>query len=347
MKKSLLIIFILLDSLFSNAQSNSYQINDSVKKYLDTTLNIFQHNALNAKTVDWKVLRHQVYIKAQGAKSNNDILGIFPYIFEQLNDHHGSLIYINNWYGWHPKKTAYSNVEINKAIQEKRGLSSQVINNTIGYILIPGNSDYQMKVTDSIAQQIRDSINKIHSKNIKAWIIDLRINNGGSMYPMLAGLGPLLGDGKIGGFSNQSGKITNLWIIKNGNLWIDSNQMSNVKADLLKINYQIPIAVLVSGRTASSGEVVAISMEGRPNTIIIGEPTAGYTTANTSFSINTYSTLNIASLYEVDRNNHAYKNNISPNIIINDGDNLKNLKSDLKVKAAIDWIYKKTKQWER
>jgi carboxyl-terminal processing protease len=343
MKKSILITFFLINALILNAQSNSYQINDTVKKYLDTTLNIFQSNALNGKSVDWKVLRQEVYSKAQGAKSNNDILSIFPYIFEQLNDHHGSLIYMNNWYSWHPQKPAYSNVEINEAIKEKKGLSSQLINNNIGYILIPGNSDYEMKATNSIAQQIRDFISKINSMNVKAWIIDLRINNGGSMYPMLAGLGPLLGEGKIGGFCNQQDKVINIWFIKNGNLSVDSNQMSNIKEDFLNNNHRIPVAVLVSGRTASSGEIVAISMEGRPNTIIIGEPTAGYTTANSSFALNPYSTLNLATLYEVDRNNKAYKNKVIPDIQIYNGDNLKNLNYDLKVKAAIDWINNKTK----
>jgi len=46
---------------------------------------------------------------------------------------------------------------------------------------------------DSIANDITSNINEINSAWLKAWIIDLRINTGGNMYPILLGLKEFIG----------------------------------------------------------------------------------------------------------------------------------------------------------
>jgi len=43
--------------------------------------------------------------------------------------------------------------------------------------------------------------------HIKCWIIELRINTGGNMYPIIAGLSDLIGKGRLVVFS---GRINNL-----------------------------------------------------------------------------------------------------------------------------------------
>jgi carboxyl-terminal processing protease len=54
--------------------------------------------------------------------------------------------------------------------------------------------------TFSLSREIKNAIARINEKNIKGWIIDLRINTGGNMYPMIAGLTEFLGEGRVGGF---------------------------------------------------------------------------------------------------------------------------------------------------
>ena len=51
-----------------------------------------------------------------------------------------------------------------------------------------------------LPQQIQDQIKIMdHPYNI-GWIVDLRGNGGGNMWPMLAGIGPILGEGIAGYF---------------------------------------------------------------------------------------------------------------------------------------------------
>ena len=44
--------------------------------------------------------------------------------------------------------------------------------------------------------------------HLAGWIVDLRHNRGGNMWPMVAGLGPLLGEGRAGAFVDPDGGAT-------------------------------------------------------------------------------------------------------------------------------------------
>lgn len=155
------------------------------------------------------------------------------------------------------------------------------------------------------------------------------------MYEMLAGLGVLLGDGKVGSFADQHKKPEGDWIIKGGNIFLDSAQVSNISNDLpvKKVKRKIiPIAVLISGRTASSGEVVAISTIGRANTIQISENSVGYTTGNKGFKINGQAGLNLTVDFDADRTGKIYRNYVIPQISVSSRDDFEYLERDQKSK---------------
>ncbi|WP_432712309.1 S41 family peptidase [Pedobacter sp.] len=313
---------------------------DSVKSYLDKSLLIIEANALNSKNVNWKELRQHVYNKASGAKRYEDILPIYPYIFEQIDDHHGSLKYKNKTYSWNKNDGIKVNQTIKSATKKYSFVRSEKIGKDIGYILIPGNNDFRGQLIDSISRDIKNAIAKINDKNIKGWIIDLRVNTGGNMYPMIAGLTEFIGEGRVGGFITPALQPDGDWIIKNGTFYVDSVKVSPVKYKGHPIKKDVPVAILISSYTASSGEMTAITTIGRYKSILIGEPTAGYTTTNLGFKLNEYSGLNLAVDYAADRNGKIYPENINPDILVSEGDNFEVLHKDQKVKKAIAWIRK-------
>jgi carboxyl-terminal processing protease len=199
MNRFLLIALFFLPCIIK-AQSNSPVIVDSVKSYLDKSLLIIENNALNSQKVNWKELRENVYSKASGAKRYEDILSIYPYIFEQIDDHHGSLKYKDKTYSWNKNDGVKVNNAIKAATKKYTSVRSEKIGREVGYILIPGNNDFRGQHMDSISRDIKNAIAKINDKHIKGWIIDLRINTGGNMYPMIAGLTEFIGEGRVGGF---------------------------------------------------------------------------------------------------------------------------------------------------
>lgn len=335
MNKYILIALFFLPGIL---KAQDHSIADSVKSYLDKSFLIIERNALNSKNVVWEDLRKKVYSKASGAKSYEDILPLYPYIFEQIDDHHGSLQYKNKTYGWNKTVKVQVNNTIKTATKKYASPRSEKIKNDIGYILIPGNNDYRGQHMDSISRNIKRAIAKISNPKIKGWIIDLRINTGGNMYPMIAGLTEFLGEGRVGGFVTPSHQNYGDWIIKNGAFYVDSVKVSPVKYEGYPIQREIPIAVLISGNTASSGEMTAITTIGRHKSVLIGEPTAGYTTTNLGFKLNEYSGLNLAVDYATDRNGKVYPKHIDPEILITDGDNFDDLANDKKIKKAISWL---------
>lgn len=334
------LVFLLCFPIIIKAQSNSPVMADSVKAYLDKSLQIIEANALNSKKVNWQKLRQDVYARVSGAKRYEDILPVYPYIFEQIDDHHGSLKYKSKSYSWNKRGGPMVNDAIKVATRKYSFIRSERIAKDIGYILIPGNSDFRGQGMDSISSAVKMAIAKINDHNIKGWIIDLRVNTGGNMYPMIAGLTEFLGEGRVGGFITPGYQPDGDWVIKNGSFYVDTVKVSPVMYKGHPVEKDVPLAILISGYTASSGEMTVITTIGRKNSILIGEPTAGYTTTNLGFKLNEYSGLNLAVDYASDRNGKIYPNNIRPDILVNNGDNFEMLKNDKKVRKAISWLRK-------
>ncbi|UKB83138.1 S41 family peptidase [Chryseobacterium sp. MEBOG06] len=346
MKNKILIFFIVL-SIFNllNAQKQIVFKNDSVKQYLDKTLLLIHDNALNKNKIDWNALKVEAYEKTKDADHIQDALFIFPYLFEKIDDHHGWLTYNNKNYRWNKSRPKYTNETIKNAVKDNDKVYAALIDKNTGYIRIPGNNDFGAKKMDSIAENIVNEIDQINSNKIKGWIIDLRLNTGGNMYPMMAGISDLNGDQeKVGGFVTSDKKSEGEWILKNGTIYIDANQVLKRKKLKNSVKKQLPVAILISGYTASSGEMTAISFIGRKNTKVFGEESGGYTTTNQGFKIDENSGINLAVGYVVDRTGKVYVENIKPDVEITGGDNFKDLNKDKKIAVSAKWIKEMAKR---
>jgi C-terminal processing protease CtpA/Prc len=78
----------------------------------------------------------------------------------------------------------------------------------IGYVRVRSTTDVGEDAT-SFATTLQQTIRtKDTSVDVVGWIVDLRGNSGGNMWPMVAGIGPILGEGIIGHFVNSR----DLWV---------------------------------------------------------------------------------------------------------------------------------------
>ncbi|TGE23677.1 hypothetical protein E5K00_00250 [Hymenobacter aquaticus] len=341
MRKLFFVPLFLSLATAAQAQHNSYGITDSVKTYLDKSLDVFQTYALHRAEVDWPRLRETAYAKAAGATTYEALTPLYPFLFEQVQDHHGWYSFRGKKYGWSKPTPPYANAAVLDELKKKPGVRVRILNKNVGYLLIPGNSDFGMSNVTANAQAIRDSICRVQQgRRLKGWIVDLRLNDGGNMYPMLAGLGSLLGDGLLGGFVEPRGESSGQWIIRKGDMYVDTNRVTRVLDRCPSPKKNVPVAVLLSGRTASAGEVVAISFAGRPNARSFGEPSAGYTTANDGHKLPGGAGLTLAGTYEVDRNSRAYIDKVLPDVEIIGGDNFTTFADDQKIRAALRWLKK-------
>lgn len=178
------------------------------------------------------------------------------------------------------------------------------------------------------AQRIQDAIRNSDHPDIIGWIVDLRENGGGNMWPMVAGIGPILGE-EIAGYFVDVNNAHNSWRYKDGASFIDGYSIMTLEAPYELINPNPKVAVLWDGEVASSGEALAISFIGRENTRTFGTATCGLSTANTGFRLRDKSTLQLATAYMADRNLNLYGGQLIPDEEAHAG----NI-----IQKAIDWI---------
>jgi carboxyl-terminal processing protease len=340
--KNLGFVSLVLVSSTAWGQAPATPLPDSVSTYLDKSLRLFQTYALNSQTVNWSQLRQQLYQQAQGARTISELMPLYPPLFAQLHDDHGWITYQGKTYKWrNPARTPYANSVVKAALAQKPGLFVKLLPHRIGYIRLPGiNAGGSLAQQQAAAAVVRDSVAQLFPHRVRAWILDLRLNDGGAMAPMLAGIAPLLGDGHLGGFVDYAGQAQEQWYLRGGNFYLDTLAVTALPAPTVRVPPNRLIAVLVSGLTASSGEIVAISLKGRPDTRFFGEPTYGATTANTSYQLQGTSYLTLAGSVDADRHGNRYPVRLQPDEVIGEGDNFTALEQDAKVQAALKWLRK-------
>ncbi|WP_424446787.1 S41 family peptidase [Microbacterium sp. CH-015] len=134
------------------------------------------------------------------------------------------------------------------------------------------STDQQTEYADTAAQGIVDA-----APNTCGWIVDLRGNTGGDMYPMLSGVAPLLPNGPALSFVTNGGQETVVTVQDDG-AGLDGDTTASIPVTG-KVREQ-PVAILQDGRTGSSGEAVLTAFRGLDNVHSFGMPSAGYTSAN-------------------------------------------------------------------
>jgi C-terminal processing protease CtpA/Prc len=144
------------------------------------------------------------------------------------------------------------------------------------------------------------------------WVVDLRGNGGGSMWPMLAVVAPLLRpepDGRIGAFVDRAGGSTP-WRLLRGVLLMGGRPMARAASE----SVSGPVAVLTDAATASSGEAVVVAFRGAPDVRSYGAPTLGFSTANETLPLPGGAVLNVTTSRFADRTGQVYGGVIAPDV---------------------------------
>lgn len=205
----------------------------------------------------------------------------------------------------------------------------------IGYVELPGISGTttQVKEYATTAQQL---LREMDQAGVRAWIVDLRRNGGGNMWPMLAGLGPLLGEGELGAFVYADERST--WSYRNGQALLEGEVLSQVDEPCLLRNLCSPVAVLLSRLTRSSGELTYLAFHGKPNVRSFGEPTAGVPTANSAHCLDDGAMIHLTVALGADRTGRTFDGPVTPDHPVQLNWASLNTDQDPVLQAAVQWI---------
>jgi len=320
--------------------------------YLNRALDLMQTQALRRNTVDWPKTRAAALAMAAHADNTVGTYDAIRFALASLGDHHSSL---------HPTPALEALEEQEKAKHpvskplptkqenfspyvgryEPEGHIERLGNQFFGYVVLtkcfPEN-DRDFVAFETKVQRILAGLDQSHPAG---WIVDLRGNVGGNMWPMLGGIGPLLGEGdNLGGFTNSVESAN--WQYRNGvAAEIDNGKTSPypaVDGAPYHIEGSPNVAVLVDRSTGSSGEAMAVAFRGRPHTRFFGEHTQGTSTANQTITLSDGASLWLTVSIQADRNGRQYIDGLAPDEAFPSSTQAVAPARDPVVQAALDWL---------
>ena len=279
---------------------------DSLRSYIDEAIDIVQKNALHRDSVtDWPKVRERALLMASEAVSYEGCYPAIQYALGKLGDHHSFLMSATNSKTWaEPAPDAYKKMPLT---------TGEMLDGGIAYLKMPSVSSGSEDANTYFADQLHDLLEKLDRSKPKGWILDLRVNGGGNCWPMLAGIGPILGDGICGYFVEPGKEASEGWFYRKGKSGIGENAITRVSRKPFKLRPKLPpVAVLTGPGTGSSGEVVTVAFRKRPNTRSFGEPTAGLSTGNQNFALRDGAQILLTTCIYADRDKGIYGSKIVP-----------------------------------
>jgi hypothetical protein len=216
----------------------------------------------------------------------------------------------------------------------------RVLTGGVAYLLLPGCAAYDREAQLAYARVARRELARLAEAQPRGWILDLRLNGGGNIWPMLLGLQPLLGDGEHAGSIGPDG-VHRLGCSANL-AWLmppDGAQLVQLEDATLRpaaLPRDVRVAVLLGNWTMSSGELVALALRALPDARFFGEPTAGLTTATQDFPLSDGSRLNLPISWMCDARGWAPRGPIAPDVAVPAADWPS--ADDATAQRARDWI---------
>jgi carboxyl-terminal processing protease len=341
-------------------QASSTAINPDAAAFLDNAIDIMRQHDLHGQGVDWTELRTEAFKRAGGAFNPIDTYPAIYWALVQLGDP-GSHLRLPP--GLYPdqiallqqaEKEALTNApggprvdnSIPTAFTSRRLPEGHVITvqgRNFGYVVLPRCSAKDNDGLLLYAADIRRILTDIAAQNPKGWIVDLRGNTGGNMWPMLTGIGPILGDGPAGSFVAADGNVT--WFYQDGKTGtrnpggVETVSLTLDEEPALHTPSPAPVAVLVDSSTASSAEAITIAFHGRPDTRFFGTHTAGKSTAVQPFKLDDGAELYLTTAIDADRSGKSYPDGFTPDQIVSvSGSSMPQENNDVVIQAAQNWL---------
>lgn len=234
----------------------------SPQRYAEIALDLME-NGYYASGPEWEAQRARVQAAADGAASIQELHGPLAAAVKVAGGKHSFFL--------DPAKAARSSSTATAEFSEPTVTTVDSITTVTIPALGAVSDELQQRYADAAAVSILGAADRTCG-----WIVDLRGNTGGTMYPMLSGRTPLLPNGTAMTFRTRRGEDMPVTIFDDGaGMGGTTISVGNVP----KITGQ-PVAVLQDGDTVSSDEAVLTAFRGLDNVRSFGAESAGYTSAN-------------------------------------------------------------------
>lgn len=195
--KPLMLTALLASALPALATPDSQRIDNPgvgempPSEYLDAALATIADNAYYSERVDWPSLRPELQQLATGATGPE---GTHPAIMQALHalgDRHSHLVPRSRLENSASGPGTDADIDY--------GIRAESLGR-VGYLNVPGFAFTNAERGAAFSKALRNHLETQAAAGACGWIVDLRGNTGGNMYPMIQGLSGLLGGETLGYF---------------------------------------------------------------------------------------------------------------------------------------------------
>lgn len=274
-------------------------LSQTARAHLNQLVAYMQGGSVRRLTIDWTDFRARVFAEAGGAQTIPQLVPAIRLALTLLADNHSSY-----------RAVSGEVISVRNRTCGAPAVGMPRLPATIGYVKVGTFSGAGTEATQ-FASAIQQSIRAADRDGLVGWIVDVRGNGGGNMWPMIAGVGPVLGNGLAGHFI-VPGTLPVRWGYRPGASWVEDTPQQQVPSPYVLRRERPRVAVLTDGAIASSGEAVVIAFKGRPDTRFFGTPTCGLSTANQAFPMDDGATLLLSVAVMADRERTPYGDSVVP-----------------------------------
>lgn len=283
----------------------------SPRALLREAVEVVSREAMGAERVDWEVVWTELSAGVPERGRPAEAHGAIGEVVRRLDDRHASFRAAAGGDGASGGPTGSgsgsgsggSGGGSGRVIPEVP--EGRVLADGVGYLVMPGCAAGDVEGLRRYARAARDEIARLSAAGVRGWVIDVRLNGGGNVWPMLLGAAPLLGDGAVMATVREDRDGPGVVVSRYGvtgdhGAWIDwgrgfETQLSmadgSAEASWGRRSDREPIAVVLGPWTMSSGEALALALISARGARTFGEPTAGLTTITNVFALSDGSTL--------------------------------------------------------
>jgi len=308
----------------------------AARRYLERALAIMREHALVRASVDWPRLSALANEQLRGAQTAADAHLAVSYALRLLGDDHSYL-------STAAQARALAAAPVSNARTGRRPLEprTELLPGRVGYLWLPGFAGGRPEHQVAFGDRVQAAIAELEAAGSCGFVVDLRDNRGGNLWPMLIGVGPLLGEGVLGASHFPDGRRTELSYVSGQARYGEWTQL-RVSGEPLRLRApEPPIAVLIGRGTASSAEVLAAGFRGKPNVRSFGTATQGVSTGTRNFELSDGAELVLAVAATSDRTGTIWNGPLVPDVIVAAERGIESerpLPAQPVVRAALDWL---------
>lgn len=246
-------------------------------------VSLVETQAVGFQPATWPAARSKAIEAAASAKSNEALYAVIKDLLRSLDDGRHSFALSPRQWARVQANVSESAAELIKADAEHVRLFDVAAGGPSALLIdVPPYAGLDEKAGLAFSRQLATAIYHAVANRPCAVIVDLRKTGGGNMWPSLTALRSLVHPEHFGTIVDRDDKL-----IESYRAVAERFLGADLGPEALEIGAMaaLPLAILIGPGTASASEAIAAFLRARPDSVLVGQPSAGLTTTNQKFDL--------------------------------------------------------------